>query len=102
MSDEIVIKLFDYDFFVSDAIGICSIKMSSLCINGGGEANFPIYYGQEKVGSLKLLSMYTPSQLQTVNIDNDNVESIKRELENQNNINNYFETNLKIEEANKN
>ena len=60
LSDEVLFKLIDYDIFVPEAIGICNMKLSALCINEGVECNFPVYYGQEQVAVLTVLTQYTP------------------------------------------
>ena len=57
LSDEVIFKLIDYDFFVPEAIGICNIKLSALCINEGvDEFTCPVYYGQTQVATLTLIS----------------------------------------------
>lgn len=56
-------KLFDYEFFVPGAIGICNMKVSAMCINGGlQEVNIDMYYGQHKVGTVNLDTIYVPQQ----------------------------------------
>ena len=43
MSDEIIFKLWDDDFFVENNIGYAITKVSSFCINGGGEVILKIW-----------------------------------------------------------
>ena len=43
MKDEIVFKLWDDDLFVQNNIGFIVAKVSSLCLNGGGELSFKIW-----------------------------------------------------------
>mmetsp|Transcript_24686 Transcript_24686/g.38410 ORF Transcript_24686/g.38410 Transcript_24686/m.38410 type:complete len:142 (+) Transcript_24686:183-608(+) len=92
LKDEIVMKLWDKDVFYNDPIGIVCIKMSALCINGGGEVCFDVMYGEEIRGELHLLTLYTPKSMQQLTFDSEQMESIVREQEMQNN---YTQTEIK-------
>lgn len=62
MKDEIIFKIFDRDLQIlpDDSIGWVSAKLSSLCINGGGEFDFDMFYDDDICGTLRVLSKYTP------------------------------------------
>ena len=60
IDDEIIFKVWDDAYWVKEMIGFAVAKVSSLCINGGGELEFNIYNKQEKVGSLFLITSFTP------------------------------------------
>ena len=43
IDDEIIFKVWDDAYWVKEMIGFTVAKVSSLCINGGGELEFNIY-----------------------------------------------------------
>lgn len=75
LEDEIIFKVMDKDLFYDDAIGFCSVKLSALCINGGGESNFDIYWNEGIVGTLKLMSKYTPKQEMSYKFESEYIQS---------------------------
>lgn len=76
MKDELILSLYDWERFRShDAIGFCSIKMSSLCINGGGEFTFDIIHDDDVCGELTIISQYTPVQEMSYNFDTKKIKS---------------------------
>lgn len=92
MKDEIVFKVFDWDYFVTGAVGLCSVKVSSLCINGSLDgALFDIYYGAELKGVLAISTQYTPRQLQSLQFDADETQADeKREMLDKESVCNYI------------
>ena len=48
---------------VQNNIGFAVTKVSSLCLNGGGEQSFKLWNNQEEVGSIRIISSYTPHQV---------------------------------------
>ena len=66
MKDEILFKFVENELTGDKAIGICNIKFSSLCLNGGDESTHAIFYGQEQVGEVHLISDYVPQCMQQV------------------------------------
>lgn len=61
---------------------MCNIKFSSLCLNGGDEQTHAIWYGQQEVGEVKLISDYVPQCMQQISfVTDDKQGKVYEELE---------------------
>jgi hypothetical protein len=94
LKDEIIFKVWDEDLFIHDAIGLCNVKINSLCINGGGQFEFSLYYGQEEVGVLTLVTNFSPSCVDNSVFDSEITENKQKELELRRNILNQLESEM--------
>ena len=56
------VEVRDEDVTTSDLIGECTIKLSSLCINGGLDDWFEIQYKGKKSGTIHLKGIWTPTK----------------------------------------
>ena len=63
-------------------MGWACVKISSICINKGGEFNFDVFYDDSVVGTLTLLSVYTPYQLLQTSFDSDHVKNLTKDIKN--------------------
>jgi Ca2+-dependent lipid-binding protein len=54
------LTVFDQDVTSDDKVGEVSIKISSLCTNGGIDEWFEIQYKGKVAGKVHLISRYTP------------------------------------------
>lgn len=71
------------------AIGMINLKLSALCVNGGGETTHDLWYGQTKVGEVKFASLYTTSAMQQLSYGDINESQSYQLLEDQLTKNNY-------------
>jgi Ca2+-dependent lipid-binding protein len=60
VGDDMHVEVRDEDVTASDLIGECTIKLSSLCINGGLDDWFDIQYKGKKSGTIHLKGVWTP------------------------------------------
>ena len=76
MKDEIVFKVFDKDIWPlpDDAVGWAAVKMSSLCINGGGGSPAVLFLKNEFAAILRLATTYKPMQEMSPIFDTGPVE----------------------------
>ena len=82
LKDELLLKFVDDEMSGERAIGLCNIKFSSLCINGGEEQTHAIWYGQQEVGSVTIISDYVPYCMQQISLDTgDKSGKVHEELE---------------------
>jgi septal ring factor EnvC (AmiA/AmiB activator) len=66
--------------------------LSALAANGKVDMFFPIFYCQEQIGQLNLMSVYTPSQMQVTTFDPEEKE---RELRDTEMMNNQLDNNIR-------
>jgi hypothetical protein len=60
LTDEIIFKIWIKDYFMDQSVGWACVKISSLCINKGGKYTFDLFYDDSIVGTLTLLTVFTP------------------------------------------
>lgn len=60
VGDDLQIECLDEDVTSSDLIGSCTIKLSSLCLNGGMDEWFELQYKGKKSGQLHLKGVWMP------------------------------------------
>lgn len=62
MNDDITMTVYDEDVTSDDMIGSSTIKLSSLCVNGGVRAKFTIYYKNKTSGEITLNAKFFGNQ----------------------------------------
>lgn len=71
-------------------------KVSALCINGGGELVFKIWSKEKEVGTLHLITTFTPQQLLVSAFDTDELEQVTKDEEM---ANNYLRSDIEAMKA---
>jgi len=61
IGDDMAITVYDEDVTCSDLVGKSSVKISSLCVNGGMDDWFPIQYKGKQSGQVHLKGVWTPA-----------------------------------------
>ena len=61
IGDDMVFTVFDEDMTSDDTVGEMRQKISALCITGGIDEWFPIFYKGKQAGQLHLKGNFTPS-----------------------------------------
>jgi len=61
IGDDMDVEVYDEDLTASDFIGKCTIKLSSLCVNGGLDEWFAINFKGKQSGQIHLKGTWIPS-----------------------------------------
>ena len=61
VGDDMTLTVLDEDVTSSDKIGKCTIKLSSLCVNGGLDEWFEIAHKGKKSGQVHLKGTWKPA-----------------------------------------
>lgn len=63
LGDDIKLTVFDEDIKKDDVIGSCEIKVAALCVHGGFDDWFKIFWKGKEVGTIHLKSIWEPFQI---------------------------------------
>jgi len=62
IGDDMKLQVFDEDVTASDLVGETTIKLSSLCVNGGLDEWYTIGYQGKQSGTVHLKGQWTPAK----------------------------------------